>query len=73
VQPTVPSRSVSVVSISYQERAPSDEQRNRQGLVTQLMKTDYSMRLIHRISTLLAALGALVSLALAGGAGVQGW
>lgn len=31
------------------------------------------MRMIHRINALLAALGSLVALALAGGAGVRGW
>ena len=72
MQPTVPSRSVSVVFKSAQKRAPSDDQRTDQGLVA--VQEDVSMRaLVTRVVALMSALATLVALALAGGAGVQGW
>jgi len=70
VQPTVPSRSVSVSLGPYRKRAPSDEQRNHSRLVE--MNRAAVKSGVGRIIALLASLGVLATLALAGGASFSG-
>lgn len=74
MQPTVPSPECVGCNGYAQKRAPSDGKTARQGLVEPALLEEIGMRArIMRIGALMSVLGTLISLALAGGAGVQGW
>lgn len=67
-------RSVSVVAYSVQKRAPSDVSPSNQGLVVPAQVLRISMHAtVRRAAAVLASLGSIVALALAGGAGFRGW
>jgi hypothetical protein len=72
VQPTVPSLECVGCVFSAQKRAPSDGKTSYQGLVGGPRES--SMRTFHRrLVALLTTLGALLTLAIAGGASFKGW
>jgi hypothetical protein len=64
---------VSVVVCSSQKRAPSDGKILSEGLVAVANVEGTVKHHVRKLSALLASLGVLITLALAGGASLKGW